>query len=124
MRHSTITLSMDRYGHVFKSDEAAALAKLPDLHTRSGKDAARATGDCPEDDGFSVDDRKASQARERSTAWSRRALIRDDLHCPFFEGVDSPLARADSSGECDNSAVNRGVPQEPAESPGISWNNR
>jgi integrase len=31
MRHSTITLTMDRYAKSFSSDESAALAKLPDL---------------------------------------------------------------------------------------------
>lgn len=47
MRHSTIILTMARYGHVFKSDETAALAQLPDLETpawermrQTGTDAA------------------------------------------------------------------------------------
>ncbi|MBI1338080.1 MAG: tyrosine-type recombinase/integrase [Phycisphaera sp.] len=31
MRHSTITLTMDRYAHAFQSDEVAAIAKLPTL---------------------------------------------------------------------------------------------
>jgi integrase len=31
MRHSTITLTMDRYTHAFKSDEVAALDTMPDL---------------------------------------------------------------------------------------------
>jgi hypothetical protein len=31
MRHSTITLTMDRYTHAFKSDEVEAVAKFPDL---------------------------------------------------------------------------------------------
>ena len=43
MRHSTITLTMDRYTHAFKSDETEAVAKLPDL-SRPGNDAASATG--------------------------------------------------------------------------------
>ena len=43
MRHSTITLTMDRYTHAFKSDEADAVAKLPDLSGATGQ-PARATG--------------------------------------------------------------------------------
>ena len=31
MRHSTITLTMDRYTHAFKSDEVEAVARFPDL---------------------------------------------------------------------------------------------
>ena len=43
MRHSTITLTMDRYTHLFKGDETAALATLPDL-SGSPSGVQRATG--------------------------------------------------------------------------------
>ena len=43
MRHSTITLIMDRYTHLLKGDEAKALAQLPDL-SHPGDDTAAATG--------------------------------------------------------------------------------
>ena len=43
MRHSTITLTMDRYTHAFKSDGIEAVAKLPDLSC-PGDHAALATG--------------------------------------------------------------------------------
>ena len=43
LRHSTITLTMDRYAHVFQSDESAALAKLPDLSIPAAA-PVRATG--------------------------------------------------------------------------------
>ncbi len=36
MRHSTITLTMDRYTHAFKSDEAEAIQKLPNLSKLCG----------------------------------------------------------------------------------------
>ncbi len=42
-RHSTITLTMDRYTHSYRGDESEALALLPDLSQPSGQ-AARATG--------------------------------------------------------------------------------
>ena len=42
LRHSTITLTMDKYTHAFKGDEAAAIAKLPDLTAQP--EAAQATG--------------------------------------------------------------------------------
>ena len=47
MRHSTITLTMDRYTHLFRGDESAAVAKLPDLGpTRPNAEPIRATGTC------------------------------------------------------------------------------
>lgn len=42
-RHSTITLTMDRYAHRIVGDEAAALAALPDLSTPD-TETVRATG--------------------------------------------------------------------------------
>ena len=42
-RHSTITLTMDRYSHTMRGDEADALGALPDL-SASGLQAERATG--------------------------------------------------------------------------------
>ena len=41
MRHSTITLTMDRYTHAFRGDEAAAIAKLPQI---SADTSSQATG--------------------------------------------------------------------------------
>jgi len=31
MRHSTITLTMDTYGHLFPGQEAEAIARFPDM---------------------------------------------------------------------------------------------
>ncbi len=45
MRHSTITLTMDRYTHAFKADEAAAVAKLPTLDNESQRVTATGTYD-------------------------------------------------------------------------------
>jgi len=42
-RHCTITLTMDRYSHVVRGDQAAALDVLPDLSGRA-RQQARATG--------------------------------------------------------------------------------
>jgi len=53
-RHSTITLTMDRYTHTILEDRTAALAALPDLGAPAEADAARRTG---------TDDRPASGAR-------------------------------------------------------------
>ena len=44
LRHSTITLSMDRYAHPVLGDEAAAIEGLPDLDQRPVTEPARATG--------------------------------------------------------------------------------
>ena len=43
-RHSTITLTMDRYTHTLVEDERTALAALPDLDAPPEADAARRTG--------------------------------------------------------------------------------
>jgi integrase len=43
MRHSTITLTMDTYGHLFPGQEAATLARLPDMLT-DDPETLRATG--------------------------------------------------------------------------------
>jgi site-specific recombinase XerD len=42
-RHSTITLTMDRYSHTLVGEQSAALAALPDLSTATRQEA-RATG--------------------------------------------------------------------------------
>jgi len=49
-RHSTITLTMDRYSHLVHEEQAAALSVLPDL-TTPGTETAQAPGtdDPPED---------------------------------------------------------------------------
>jgi len=43
MRHSDINLTMSRYTHLFRGQEAAAIAKLPDLSTPN-RQAQKATG--------------------------------------------------------------------------------
>jgi hypothetical protein len=43
-RHSTITLTMDRYSHCLRGAEPAALAMLPDLTSPASGQAQRATG--------------------------------------------------------------------------------
>jgi len=43
MRHSTITLTMDTYGHLFPGQDAEAVASLPDI-LGDGSNAQRATG--------------------------------------------------------------------------------
>ena len=44
MRHSTITLTMDTYGHRLMEQESQALAKLPDLSLPPENQSLRATG--------------------------------------------------------------------------------
>ena len=44
MRHSTITLTMDTYGHLFPGQEADAVAKLRNVMVDTPPAAARATG--------------------------------------------------------------------------------
>ena len=52
MRHSTITLTMDTYGHLFPGQEAEAIARFPDMLGK-GPRRLRATGtDGPRHDRF------------------------------------------------------------------------
>jgi hypothetical protein len=44
MRHSTITLTMDTYGHLFPGQEAEAVVRLADLLADAASEALRATG--------------------------------------------------------------------------------
>ncbi len=44
MRHSTITLTMDTYGHRLMESESQALAKLPDLNIPPAGEAVKVTG--------------------------------------------------------------------------------
>jgi len=72
-RHSTITLTMDRYTKVARERETDALALLPDLDAREAE-AARATGtddaraDLPPHlpDSVSVAERQVTQASARA----------------------------------------------------------
>jgi hypothetical protein len=45
MRHSSITLTMDTYGHLFPGQEADTVARLPGM-MGNGPEALRATGTC------------------------------------------------------------------------------
>ena len=44
MRHSTITLTMDTYGHLFPGQEADAVARMRDVFAVDLPEAGRATG--------------------------------------------------------------------------------
>lgn len=44
MRHSTITLTMDTYGHLFPGQDAATVARLPTMLADDEPKALRATG--------------------------------------------------------------------------------
>lgn len=48
-RHSTITLTMDRYSHTVLGEQADALSALPDLSNRPDQERHRATGTCDND---------------------------------------------------------------------------
>ena len=44
MRHSTITLTMDTYGHLFPGQEADAVGRLPEMFRRRAEDGERESG--------------------------------------------------------------------------------
>jgi len=41
MRHSTITLTMDTYGHLFPGQEADAISRLPDMLAKPGRNGSQ-----------------------------------------------------------------------------------
>ena len=53
-RHSTITLTMDRYSHVFRGDLDKAVGLLPDYSTRPDQQRATGTMDATPDQGENV----------------------------------------------------------------------
>jgi len=69
MRHSTITLTMDRYTHAFKADESAAVAKLPSLEVASKAVAATGTLGVI---GEKVDPSHTNRASEKSNTLAGR----------------------------------------------------
>ena len=87
MRHSTITLTMDRYTHMHVSDERAALDRLPDIGPQDDTEAMRATG---------TDDTREKAHTRVSTSVSRRGV-------PASHGVSLAVTgqRADDGASVD-----------------------
>ncbi|QNN23082.1 tyrosine-type recombinase/integrase [Planctomycetales bacterium ZRK34] len=71
MRHSTITLTLDRYTHAFKSDEAEAITKLPELSTSTGA-AMQATGTDPQGTVGDASERGALRDNSGGKRWTER----------------------------------------------------
>ncbi len=72
MRHSTITLTMDTYGHRLVEQESQALAKLPDLSLPPESQSLRATGT----DNLPVNAEQAPGAiRESVTSMARNGAL-------------------------------------------------
>ncbi len=66
-RHSSITLTMDRYSHSYREQEIDALASLPDL-SKSARQSAQATGtDCANPTQKNLADCLAQSQRSEST---------------------------------------------------------
>ena len=77
-RHSTITLTMDRYSHTYHGDQVAAVESLPRIDTRPAGEAARTgTDDRPEAENSaenSADRAAQSCNRVQSGAAKRRSV--------------------------------------------------
>ena len=91
-RHSTITLTMDRYSHSLLEDHAAAVGRLPDLAQASDQEA-RATGT---DDAAHLAEYLASEAGAGQTWWtamdSKRPLRYNQGRCDRGEVAEWPNA--------------------------------
>ena len=87
-RHSTITLTMDRYTHHYAGDDLAALDTLPDLATRPSDQQAKATG---------TDHATPEQAREHVS--NRRSNGSAKRREPARQGAteNEPLRLADET---------------------------
>ena len=96
MRHSTVTLTMDRYTHLFKGDEAAAVESLPDL-SRPDTEALRATG--TDDARSSTDSRGALRGAQGGlnppTAWT--AVDSKGSEAKFVDEAQVVAEQTDSS---------------------------
>jgi len=81
MRHSSIVLTMDTYGHLFPGSEAAAVAGLRDLLAVPVAEALRATGTddfvASESDGVCSGAQRCAQQLERETLRDTREALRD-----------------------------------------------
>ena len=95
-RHSTITLTMDRYSHTYIGEQSAAVAALPDLAQATAQEA-RATGT---DDGAHLAEYLASEGGRRENAadyygpkasGKRRAAVKGK---PDEQRVECPLERS------------------------------
>jgi len=87
MRHSTISLTMDRYTHAFAADEAAAVAALPDLGATAGQ-RERATG---------TDDAKAwEQYGERAARKEPQTVARFGKIAEAEQVQETPCAEGEN----------------------------
>jgi len=66
MRHCTITLTMDRYTHLFSGDEAAAIGKLPTIDRPGDRERRKATGTSDERASSTTDCRQNGRANGRA----------------------------------------------------------
>jgi len=85
-RHSTIALTIDRYSHSYRDEQAAALTVLPDLPD-SQRQAARATG---------TDD---AQAGKKNLAF---CLAQNEQRGSISRGADRPAASMGRSDQTHN----------------------
>jgi integrase len=107
-RHSTITLTMDRYSHTMRGAETAALAMLPDLTSPASDQAQRATGT----EGGGV----AGAARGPLVIGSREEVETDTPVGYGLSGGTAGGSCAADSGFGETSVDSGGVPQN-AETP-------
>ena len=90
MRHSTITLTMDTYGHLFPGQEAETVARFPEM-LGSPDEAAEATGT----DGAAAECKQLCKQWERKPARSS-ATARDVKADPAGDVIDHKSLRGEA----------------------------
>ena len=95
MRHSTITLTMDTYGHLFPGQEADAVARMRDVFAVDLPEAGRATGTDNQPGKASCRALQLAQQSGRETLPSAATPCDQDKTATAQKNAPKPLQLAD-----------------------------
>jgi hypothetical protein len=94
MRHSSITLTMDTYGHLFPGDEASAVNRMEGVFNQDGaqRQEQRAGCDHLQQDAKACDKRSARSTQEKS----RKSMVSSDM-CHSMRQRATPCEKKESA---------------------------
>ena len=95
MRHSTITLTMDTYGHLFPGQEADAVARMRDVFAVDLPEAERATGTDHATADATRGAQRLAQRAARSSVQSPATPCDQDKTATAQKNAPKPLQLAD-----------------------------
>ncbi len=97
MRHSTITLAMDTYGHLFPGQEAGAVANMRQMLIDDTPEELRATGTDNNCQPATQDAQRLAQRARSETVRAACDPVQDGDHQPAQKKTPKPLVDADLS---------------------------